>query len=88
MNNGLNQNLNNPQVQQAKQNLCWVLFNYRSQYPFYRTVLREYTEAFYFQIDLALQGLNIPVFPLIQAIEPYIVQQCAYLEFSLRNNAA
>lgn len=88
VNNGINQNLNNPQVQRAKQNLCWCLFNYRSQYPLYRTVLREYIEAFYFQIDLELQTLNIPVFPLIQTIEPYIVQQCTYLEFCLRDNAA
>ena len=88
VNSGTNLNINIPQVQTAKQNLCWCLFNYRPQFPLYRTVLREYIENFYFQIHLGLQGTNIPVLPLIQVVEPYIVQQCTYLEFSLRNNAS
>ena len=73
----------------AQQDLCWCLFNYK-QLPLYRTVLRDYIEAVYQEVqqELQHQQLDIPLVELIDRIEAYITRQCTYLHFNLEHDAA
>ena len=89
-NQGANPHFNNLQVQDAKQNLCWCLFSYRPNFSLYRTVLREYIEAYYVTLHLELQTQNnqFTIIGFEQILEPYIAQRCAYLHFNIENNAS
>src|SRR5947209_6782803 len=89
-NQGANPHFNNLQVQDAKQNLCWCLFSYRPNFSLYRTVLREYIEAYYVALHLELQTQNnqFTIIGFEQILEPYIAQRCAYLHFNIENNAS
>ena len=85
-----NPRFNNIQTQDAKQNLCWCLFNYRPNFSLYRAVLREYIETYYvaLHLELQLQNNQFTIVGFEQILEPYIAQQCTYLHFNIRNNAA
>ena len=73
----------------AQQDFCWCLFNYKNL-PFYRTTLWDYIEDIYNQADQELQqqGLDVAITELVQALETYITEQCTYLHFNLKHNAA
>ena len=87
--NGANPNFQNNNLQIAKQNCCWCLFNYRDL-PLYRTVLRDYIEDLYDEVDQELQGqgYNLQLDELVRTFETYINQQCTYLHFNSKSDSA
>src|SRR5215213_5049584 len=82
-------NTHNRQFVIAQQDISWCLFNYKDL-PFYRTVLRDYIETVYQEArrELQRQQLDIPITQFINKLETYINEQCTYLHFNLRFDAA
>ena len=66
----------------------WCLYNYK-KLPLYRTVLRDYIEDIYIEVDWEFQQqeLDIQLKRFIRNLEAYINEQCTYLHFNLKTSA-